>query len=223
MFRQVDWGNKIIELLVVITGVTIAFSLNNWNEQRKADQLQNNYLQSMQEELEIDISELKDLIRRDSIGNVGLETLLSASYRDPATINRDSMNLAIENMGNLVTFQGQSITYRSLLSSGRLDAIEDLDLRYEIINHYHKSYNQIHEIEGYYRESYDEFVIPFFMEHIVLTEAVSVSPDVIGKPDFLKSLAYHYNFLIQKANANKLALSSAKQLNERLKTELSAK
>jgi hypothetical protein len=219
---NVRWYDKMMDLLVVIVGVTIAFSLNNWNEKRKAEDLEHSYLKSMQEELELDISELKDLIRRDSIGNSGLETLLSASYRDPATIDRDSINLAIENMGNLVTFQGQSITYRSLLSSGKLDAIEDLDLRYEIISHYHKSYNQIHEIEGYYRESYDEFVIPFFMEHIVMTDAVNVSPEVIGKSDFLKSLAYHYNFLIQKVNANKLALISAEELNERLKSEISS-
>ena len=47
---DIDWKSKLIDLLIVITGITIAFQLNNLNESNKSKTQERDYLKSFYEE-----------------------------------------------------------------------------------------------------------------------------------------------------------------------------
>ena len=46
------------EVFLLVIGILIALSINNWNEQRKREVLKENYIQSIKKDLEQDIFEL---------------------------------------------------------------------------------------------------------------------------------------------------------------------
>ena len=47
---KIDWKSKLIDLLIVIIGITIAFQLNNLNESNKSKAKEKDYLKSFYEE-----------------------------------------------------------------------------------------------------------------------------------------------------------------------------
>lgn len=49
---KINWKNHFIELLVVIIGISIAFSLNNWKESSKDKKPEKRYLQNLLSGLE---------------------------------------------------------------------------------------------------------------------------------------------------------------------------
>ena len=51
---NVQWTDKVVDLIVVILGITIAFTLNNWNNERQADKLRKKYLNSLYNDLQKD-------------------------------------------------------------------------------------------------------------------------------------------------------------------------
>jgi hypothetical protein len=57
---KIDWKVHIIDLIVVIVGVTIAFALTNYQEVSKEKDLQKTYLQSLANDLEVDVKNLEE-------------------------------------------------------------------------------------------------------------------------------------------------------------------
>lgn len=55
---NIQWADKLIDLLVVIVGITIAFSLNNWNNNRRDNKLKTTYLSSLHNDLKKDSANL---------------------------------------------------------------------------------------------------------------------------------------------------------------------
>ena len=50
MNLNIDWRSKIIDLLIVIVGISIAFKLNTWNETIKMELEEQDYIESFYEE-----------------------------------------------------------------------------------------------------------------------------------------------------------------------------
>ena len=70
MFRRDELGKRgyikylfyaLGEIILVVVGILIAVAIDNWNEQRKLDELKQVYRLSLISELEEDIANLKNL------------------------------------------------------------------------------------------------------------------------------------------------------------------
>ena len=59
---KIDWQSKIIDLLIVIVGISIAFKLNTWNESIQSNIEFNNYLESFYEENSRNMSQLNSAL-----------------------------------------------------------------------------------------------------------------------------------------------------------------
>lgn len=62
--KQINWWQYIVELIVVIIGISIAFSLENWREHQKEHQITKEYLESLKVDLMLDSLSFKQLIGR---------------------------------------------------------------------------------------------------------------------------------------------------------------
>jgi len=95
-----NWYRYSLETLVVIMGVLIAFSLNNWNTNIKNQQKELVYISSIIEDIEDDITRSKNVI--DQLNNTikGIDSLLlELSSEEVYTNSNKAYSLWMNNIG----------------------------------------------------------------------------------------------------------------------------
>ncbi|MEQ8475043.1 DUF6090 family protein [Fulvivirga sp.] len=211
--KKINWLDHFVNLIVVITGISIAFMLNNWQESKKVKRLQEVYIQSMIDDIDEDIAELDSLVIEDSESLELFRRVLEAKIKP---LPKDSLSLAISKVASMSSFNSRNITYESIKSSGKFELLS-LKLRIDIIEFYHSGYDQIEEIEEYYKMNFDNQIIPFLINEAF---AGSNGPDTskILSDKFRTVLGLHANFLVQKIEAYK----NGHRLAQKLKDELEA-
>jgi hypothetical protein len=126
------------EILLVVIGILIALSINTWNENRKDRAMEANYLKGISENLEGNISELEALILDDSLLLDGYTNLVRAfsdkTYQsNPSTLIQTIFKIQVVN-----SFEGNSIVFEDLKSSGRTNLIRSDSLRYKLQSYYNQ-------------------------------------------------------------------------------------
>ena len=136
---KADWPRFTLDLLVVVLGITIAFTLESWAEKRKERQVREEYVRLAYYELIDDMALLDENIRyyqhSDSIASVYLESLLYESYKDD-----DSAHHTLAGLASLSLFVPSFNAYESLKSFGGMNILDNHQMvkKYnEIISYYH--------------------------------------------------------------------------------------
>ena len=120
--NNIHWGDKLIDILVVVLGITIAFALNNWRENRQNATLEQQYLSNLKEDL------VKDSITLDYSINYADE-LFSSIGRIQRLANRssnaDSIAIYLQDVGNdnLLIFKPEDYSYNTLQQTGSITII----------------------------------------------------------------------------------------------------
>ena len=135
--------------MVVITGITVAFSLGNWKEERKHRDIERQYAESFLRDLRIDLSDLDSILWDDSIQFRGMVRVYR--YNDPS-VKDDSLLWALGQLGNYNGFDSHNTTFESLKSSGKFEEMWDLDTRIEILKNYKTSFGAVKTIEEYFQK-----------------------------------------------------------------------
>lgn len=135
------------EILLVVIGILIALQVNNWSQKNAHQELELEYLKSMQVELRQDslnlTHELNRLTYTDSLHNVFLQKI-----EPPNQAPSDSLLGLYMPIFNLGTFIPQIETFESAKESGHLNIIksDEIKLKYfDLIKNYdiaEKNYDQ---------------------------------------------------------------------------------
>lgn len=124
------------ETLIVVVGVLIALTVDNWREQRRDARTEAQYLSSLIQDLESDFRELDragDHARAAGSAARRLYDVLEGQAQPPAG---DSLARAVEHAGFLYFPTYFPYTFDELVSSGNLRVIRDPELRREIAAYY---------------------------------------------------------------------------------------
>ena len=119
---NIEWKSKVIDLLIVIIGITIAFQLNNWNESKKSDLEVKDYIESFYGEnidneanlvsaLEFSVSNKKNI---DTLK----QTLLSKNYTDKR------IKILTASMMGLAGYSPSITTMENITASGEFELIK---------------------------------------------------------------------------------------------------
>ena len=146
-----DWFRYGFETLAVVVGILIAFALDNWNEDRKEDILEIQYLNGMLSDLQYDTAYYK---RRISESEWIVENHVEAirqMYKIQRSLEdvRDLLNITGWSSEQLTT---RNSTYVELTNSGSMSLINNLDLKDQIIDYYREN----GQAAAHFRE-YNEF------------------------------------------------------------------
>lgn len=88
------------EIVLVVIGILIALSINNWNDERKIKKEENSALLNLNEDFEFNLTSIEDLIKRTSSEiEVGLRILENTGnkYKTSSSFELDSMLIPIAN------------------------------------------------------------------------------------------------------------------------------
>ncbi|MBT8253429.1 MAG: hypothetical protein HKN00_10600 [Flavobacteriaceae bacterium] len=132
--KKINFSYALGEILIVIVGITIAFSLNKCAENSKnyAEKIQ--YLNNLKRDVLSDKTVLEENVD-------ALAEKIALSGTIAAVLGTDSED-KLKSMGNLFQiaelsgFEPKDITYQTLINSGDLKLLDDFDLRAAIEEHY---------------------------------------------------------------------------------------
>lgn len=119
------------EILLVVIGILIAVSINDWNSENKKKASQSEYLAALKSEFEGNSEKLKQvrLINQNNIQSArALSQLMGASLD---TVSGEKLrSLAIGTIASEVQYRPSIGVIEEIISSGKLDLFESDSLRY---------------------------------------------------------------------------------------------
>ena len=130
------------EIILVVIGILIALSINNWNEENKNRTLEDQYYIRLYEDVQQDDKRIKKLLsqieERKSDANQLLRLVLNGEF------NARDINLQYVKTirGSAINFEPNDAAYEDLKSSGNLNLIQDIDIK-DKLNNYFKRIEQL--------------------------------------------------------------------------------
>lgn len=141
--KKIDWQYTFGEILIVIIGITIAFSLNRCSENAKQAKLEQQYLKSLKEDIDTDRNSLSSNLEKLEKKKELLQT--SFRYFNPTIPKRDSLLASsFFNSAQVIEFSAKNTTYQTLINSGDLNIISNFELKTSIQEHY-RNYGKLQQ------------------------------------------------------------------------------
>ncbi len=134
--RQQNWFAVILELVVVVVGIFLAFQLDRWYESQRIKSDLQAHLASLTEDFTENETRLTSAI---STGKQEMEsaiTLRAEIRKDSPDLSVAELNQLISQTSSLPTFHAVDLAYRNLISGGTLTDLPSSDLKEELAEFY---------------------------------------------------------------------------------------
>lgn len=144
------------EIILVVIGILIALSINNWNQDRKSNNQELKYLKNLQSDLWLEYE------NNDSIIEYRWGAAKAAAYLlDVKTLQTSDDLILLETKINEVferkNFIPTNNTYKELLSSGNLNYITNDSIKNSLLE-LDKTYVSIANVEYHMYREYEEYL-----------------------------------------------------------------
>jgi len=207
------------EIFLVVIGILIALSINNWNENTKSKKIAREIYQNLHAALKQDSIEVRRILKLNT------ESLLVLEKMIVSEANQEILEFDQENLEQLIlgvykgvyTFFPKQGIYNSILSNNSMDLFESEQLKTSLINLYDHQYKRYQKIDATVEKKYDFDILP------VIFKKIEYVPDLPTKinPELFKK---HYAELVSECRnvydplmSNKrLLLNINKEINELL-------
>ncbi|MAT53099.1 MAG: hypothetical protein CMN32_01365 [Saprospirales bacterium] len=214
LFRNIDWRSKIVDLFIVVIGITIAFRLNSWKEDYNCSQTEKYYLESFLRENSKNRKALLNCIAFCDSVSLNVDTLA----RQLRT--KEENDWWMKRLTLSMTAQGDYTPSTTILNnisvSSEFATIQDPDLREQIISTYN-SHEATVKMQNILSEFVTSQVTPFLWKNIRYSTSKYGSYDFRKDPIF-ENLVNGYQLLLrQQIKGYKKNLAEIDRLDEALK------
>jgi hypothetical protein len=122
------------EIVLVVIGILIALSINNWNSNRIQKQKENLFLSELNKEFKVNKAQLNTVLFNHKKSMKSVEYLLSRlPIKDIKTESLDSLSYHLWHLGVMYTFNPSSGATNSIMNSSTIDIISNDELRQLLI------------------------------------------------------------------------------------------
>lgn len=158
-----DTPRLLLDLLIVVAGVSISFALQDWRTATSERSTEARYLRSFADELELDRIELSRLIDVQEKAILDLRKVLQPTER--ALLGATEIDVAMDHALGYLTFSPANATYFELRQTGASRLIRDKALLQSILALYERRYAAAVEWDGISRKFVLDRIFPFIDEH----------------------------------------------------------
>lgn len=138
---NINYSQLAAEFVVVFVGVAVALAADSWREDLSTRQQKSNYLQRISSDLDIGYEQLSFQSERYMLSRNAAQNLLDKLILQSDSGLDGDFAFASLTGGSAANFS-HDVTYRDLLSTGKLDVIDDFAIRSEL-DDYYRSINGI--------------------------------------------------------------------------------
>ncbi len=212
------------EIVLVVIGILIALSINNWNEVKKSSIIELEFLKNLNRDLDIDLVNFERKIQTDSsIMESNKKLMLAFKNKDKeriinSWINTSKNNNSLSAINRAGVFYPQKSAYESLKSQG-IQLISNDSLRQKVINLYDYRYQTVSDFLKF------QWDILSQTNHYLIDNLESNIDDNNKTPNDIDKLIndkQFYNFISHIYYENRVALNYYKPCLEDLKTTIKA-
>ena len=199
----------IIEFILVVLGISLAFWLGERAEHNKEDRLQHEYLEA----LLLDLSEDLDLIDYIMVLNQGRSDLLK-SVEDSSingTGNLDDTAEILTDLADLDLFYPNDFTYISLKQSGDFKILKSQEIRKVLVKLY-SSYESIDKEQTNLVNSLDNNFFPSFYQNYEVLRSRIINRNYFKSPELLN----YVGLTRKKLNTISIYFDRSKNLAEQV-------
>lgn len=192
--KSIDWKSKILDLLIVIIGITIAFRMNTWKEDFNCLQTEKYYVESFLRENNKNRDALLNCISFcDSVSrNIDtLRYLLRTNEKNDWWLKR--LTLSMTAQGN---YTPSTTIMNSISAASEFATIRDPDLREQIISTYN-AHEATLKMQNILSEFVTSQVTPFLWQNIRYSTSLYGSYNFRKDPIF-ENLVNGYQLLLQR-------------------------
>lgn len=152
------------EIVLVVIGILIALSINNWNTEHKEANIEKKYLENIKRDLVNQIQSIElQLIKEKSFYEAASYLIGDYSKHKAFTID-STFFITASKLTERRTFVITDPTYTDLISSGNISLLNDAKLKDDILNYYQELKRIERVIQNNNSLFVDEQYIPVFMK-----------------------------------------------------------
>lgn len=211
---KINWKYALGEISIVVISILLAFSLNNWKENRNDKSQKRQYIENLIIDVEQEIKQLNEKQNKVETRIQNIRTIIP--FLGTNALNRDTIGIKLFMAAASIDFNPENTTYQTLINSGDMKLIDDFNLRRDIEEHYAfhktvlKNYERVERINA-------KYLGDFFIYHLDFEKISKGNYDFLDNlllRNILNSLATSYSMVFE---VNKVCLESNKELLEKLK------
>ncbi|MDA0348737.1 MAG: DUF6090 family protein [Verrucomicrobia bacterium] len=125
------------EILLVMIGILLALSVNNWNEERKVEQQRLKLIKNLESDFQRNLESVEQVIADVEELQSGLETFLENATGDNSDLTVDELKTLAENVRPNNRFEPFLGFYRAAISTGSIALLGDSELNNLLVEFEH--------------------------------------------------------------------------------------
>jgi type II secretory pathway pseudopilin PulG len=186
------WPAYLIEVVVIIVGISITLVLEEWRDKSKESELEKVYLTNLAADIESDRRSLHyALSSTDTLLAAGAEIQQFVEAPDQHPLTAAGINKDVRALISRPKFLSHDATFSELKSSGNLHLIKEVTLNWNLFSYYSKAEN-IKENQEAEQLATIELSGRYFLQYFAL-DGSGESP-VFRNPGGVRSLATNAEF-----------------------------
>jgi hypothetical protein len=146
------------EILLVVIGILIALSINNWNENRKDQRRVKSHLKEIQSELEFDLKEINRIIKEQETSYEASLYLQNFLNNRIIKIDTQKLKLTLLQTGLLTIFNSSNGAFNNLINSGDIQLIKDDTLKRALVNFHNEEDWEKSYLDGPMIHTYEKYL-----------------------------------------------------------------
>ena len=209
------------EILLVMIGISLAFQLDNWNENRLKKNTEISYYQNIREQIIDD----KELILLQIDFNTSYMAEFKYANEIIETNNRtkiDTLGLIVRNLTQYSDFDKKGNVYETLVNSGEIKQLKN----HEIVNsirELEEKYNYVNRMENIHYDAVMNYVIPAINPNIKLSSGEIQKPEQLYSYEFQNLVVSLIQVMTEKNKVYNEVLSEIESIKNLINTELNKK
>jgi len=121
------------EIILVVIGILIALSINNWNENKKLRNSEQQYLRDLQAEFSFNKNELKSIMQLNKSNLEYALIILDNTGPENLKINEVEIgNLLTKSLSNEIQFDPNQGVLNEIINSGKLGVFGSRELKFAL-------------------------------------------------------------------------------------------
>ena len=156
------------EIVLVVIGILIALSINNWNENRKSKIMANDVYKNLLTSLQQDSTEVQQIIKLQTKSVKTIRKLiLNDSIQELIEFDKKNLDsLASKIMSGVMSFFPKTGIYNLIVSNNGMDLLQSKEIKALLINLYDYQYKQYENVDAIIDHKYHYQIGPVLRKKI---------------------------------------------------------